>query len=590
MRFGHVLDEQQHGAIDVMVHRRCVWLIAALLATPHSDARAQSVRGTVSRGGVRVEGAIILLVDSAGRVVARSASRESGAFSLSAERAGLHTLRVLRIGFTPTVVGPVRLAVGASLSLDVTLIGAPVRIAELRIVDRAPCEVRPDSDAVAFRLWDEARKALLATTLTQHDQLTMRTGSTQRTLDAVDERVLAESTTVRTVPTVRPFVSLPPDSLVVAGYVQRNALGETTYWAPDADVLLSESFASTHCLRAERAREHTGDASRWIGIAFLPSGPARGVADVEGVLWLDPVSAELRRLDYRYVRIPDDTPLAERAQAGGRVEFLRLPTGGWIVSRWSIRYPLVRSAALRPTSVIPGARREAPVSSVELAGIRITSGEVAEVRRGVRTIWERGRVGYRVQVVDAEQRRPLTESSVVMDDSPDTATTGVDGVALFPRVLPGSHRVAVLTTTMRLLGVSPIDVGVTVPDQQDAPHVIEVPPARELLSRACGASVVARRESMLRGSLRTSVLPLADTRVEASWPARFTRLGGGAAIILPRTLIATTNARGEFTMCGLPRGVVVSLRAVRGRPGDATASVTIPTSAVAAEQLLVVEP
>ena len=211
MRAGHVLDEQQHGAIDVMVHRRCVWLIAALLATPHSDARAQSVRGTVSRGGVRVEGAIILLVDSAGRVVARSASRESGAFSLSAERAGLHALRVLRIGFAPTVVGPVRLAVGASLSLDVTLIGAPVRIAELRIVDRAPCEVRPDSDAVAFRLWDEARKALLATTLTQHDQLTMRTGSTQRTLDAVDERVLAESTTVRTVPTVRPFVSLPPD-------------------------------------------------------------------------------------------------------------------------------------------------------------------------------------------------------------------------------------------------------------------------------------------------------------------------------------------------------------------------------------------
>lgn len=573
-----------------MVPRRRVWIIAALLATPHTDARAQSVRGTVSRGGVRVDGAIILLVDSTGRVIARSASRESGAFTLSAERAGRHTLRVLRIGFAPTVVGPVRLAVGAPLPLDVTLTGAPVRIAELRIVDRSPCEVRPDSDAVAFRLWDEARKALLATTLTQHDQLTMRTGSTQRTLDAGDERVLAESTTVRTVPTVRPFASLPPDSLLVAGYVQRNALGETIYWAPDADVLLSESFASTHCLRPERAREQTGNASRWIGIAFLPSGPARGVADVEGVLWLDANTAELRRLDYRYVRIPGDTPLAERVQAGGRVDFLRLPTGGWIVSRWSIRYPLVRSAAPRSTSVIPGARREAPVSSVELAGIRITSGEVAEVRRGVRTIWERGRVGYRVQVVDAGQRRPLTESSVVMDDSPDTATTGVDGVALFPRVLPGAHRVTVRTATMRLLGVSPTDVGVTVSDQQGAPHVIEVPHASELLSQACGARVAARRESLLRGSLRTSALPVADTRVEASWLARFTRLGGGAPIMLPRTLMATTNARGEFTMCGLPRGVAVSLRAVRGRPGDATTTVTIPTSAVVAEQLLVVEP
>ncbi|MEO7711619.1 MAG: carboxypeptidase-like regulatory domain-containing protein [Gemmatimonadaceae bacterium] len=574
----------------MMLPRRCVWLIAALLVTPHTDAHAQSVRGTVSGGGMRVEGAIVLLVDSAGRVVARSASRESGAFSLAAERAGRHTLRVLRIGFAPTVVGPVRLAIGAPFPLDVTLTGAPMRIAELRIVDRAPCEVRPDSDAVAFRLWDEARKALLATTLTQHDQLTMRTGSTQRTLDAGDERVLAESTTVRTIPTVRPFASLTPDSLIVAGYVQRNALGETIYWAPDADVLLSESFASTHCLRPERAREQTGEASRWIGIAFLPSGPARGVADVEGVLWLDANTAELRRLDYRYVRVPDDTRLAERVQAGGRVEFLRLPTGGWIVSRWSIRYPLVRSAAPRLTSVIPGARREAPTSGVELAGIRITSGEVAEVRRGVRTIWERGRVGYRVQVVDAGQQRPLTESSVVMDDSPDTATTGVDGVALFPRVRPGAHRVTVRTATMRLLGVSPTDVGVTVPDQQDAPHVIEVPHASVLLSQACGARVVARRESLLRGSLRTSALPVADTRVEASWPAHFTRLGGGAPIILPRTLVATTNARGEFTMCGLPRGVVVSLRAVRGRPGDATTTVTIPTSAVAAEQSLLVEP
>ncbi len=572
------------------LHRRCAWLIAALLAGPHADALAQSVRGTVSRSGMRVDGAIVLLVDSVGRVVARSTSHESGAFSLAAERAGRHTLRVLRIGFAPTVVGPVRLAVGAPLVLEVALTGAPVRIAELRIVDRAPCAVRPDSDAVAFRLWDEARKALLATALTQRDQLTMRTGLTQRTLQAGDERVLAESTTVRNVATVRPFMSLPPDTLVVAGYVQRNALGETIYWAPDADVLLSESFASSHCLRPERARERTGDASRWIGIAFLPSGPARGVADVEGVLWLDANTAELRQLDYRYVRVPDDMRLAEQVQAGGHVEFVGLPTGGWIVSRWSIRYPLVRSAAPRQASVIPGARREAPVSAVELAGIRITSGEVSEVRRGERTIWERGRVGYRVQVMDAEERRPVSGSSVVLDGSLDTATTGVDGVALFPRVLPGAHRVAVRTATMRLLGVSPIDVGVSVPEQQDAPHVVDVPRASELLGRVCGARVVARRESLLRGSLRTTALPVADTRVEASWPARFTRLGGGAPVILSRTAVATTNARGEFAMCGLPRGVAVSLRAVRGRPDDATTTVTIPAFAVVTELLLVVEP
>ena len=117
-----------------------------------------------------------------------------------------------------------------------------------------------------------------------------------------------------------------------------------------------------------------------------------------------------------------------------------------------------------------------------------------------------------------------------------------------------------------------------------------VPHTSELLSLACGARVAARREALLRGSLRTSALPVADTRVEASWPARFTRLGGGAPVILSRTAVATTNARGEFAMCGLPRGAVVSLRAVRGRPGDATTTVTIPAFAVVTEQLLVVEP
>ena len=216
-----------------------------LLAAIGAAAQAQSVRGTITRDGMQIDGAIALLVDSTGRVVARGASRETGAYTLTADRPGRYTLRILRIGYAPTIVGPLQLATGAVTTRNVTLTGAPVRIAELRIVDRAPCQVRPDSDAVAFRLWEEARTALLATALTQREQLTMRTSVTQRLLDQGGERVLSESTTTRVIPTVRPFVSLPPDSLAAVGYVLHNALGETEYWAPDADVLLSESFATS---------------------------------------------------------------------------------------------------------------------------------------------------------------------------------------------------------------------------------------------------------------------------------------------------------------------------------------------------------
>ncbi|HET7187352.1 MAG TPA: carboxypeptidase-like regulatory domain-containing protein [Gemmatimonadaceae bacterium] len=568
----------------------CRTIASVLLAAIGTAAQAQSVRGTITRDGMQIDGAIVLLVDSAGRFVARGASRESGAYALTADRSGRYTLRVLRIGYAPTIVGPLQLATGAVTTRNVSLTGAPVRIAELRITDRAPCQVRPDSDAVAFRLWEEARTALLATALTQREQLTMRTSVTQRLLDQAGKRVLSESTTTRVIPTVRPFVSLPPDSLVAVGYVLHNAQGETEYWAPDADVLLSESFASSHCLRPERPAADTGIASRWIGIAFLPSGDPRGVAEVEGVLWLDRATAELRRLDYHYVNLPSAARLAERVHAGGQVEFMRLPNGGWIVPRWAIRYPVLRAAPRAPSAIVPGMRRETPAPELELAGVRVTAGEVSDVHRGGATLWERGRVGYRVRVLGAERGEPVAGATATMDDSRDTATTGADGVARFARVLPGAHRLSLRTPIMSLLGAPAADVAVSVPDEQTSPWPITAPTDRIVLAHACGPRSAARHESLLHGSLRTSALPVPDTRVEAAWQAQFARLGGGEPVLVPRRVVATTNARGEFTMCGLPRGVAIALRPLRDRTTDRATTVMIPSFAVGVEQLVTVEP
>lgn len=563
---------------------------AALILAAGGVARGQSVRGTVSRGGLRVEGALVLLVDSTQHVVARSVTREDGSYALSAPRTGRYAVRVLRIGWAPTTAGPVLLGDGAPAGLDLSLTGLPVRIAALRIEDRAPCQVRPDSDAVAFRLWDEARKALLTASLTEHERFTMRTTSSWRTLDATGERVLADSSQVRTVPTVKPFASLPADSLAAAGYVQRNALGELLFWAPDAEVLLSESFASSHCLRAERAPADTGPMARWVGIAFQPSGAARGVADVAGVLWMDRATAELRRLDFRYVNVPDLARAAERARAGGQVEFLRLPAGGWIVPRWSIRHPVVRAVSRERPSVIPGVRRDAPGSEVELAEIRVTGGEVSAVRRGASTIWERGRVAFRVQVLDADDAHALPGSVVTLDEPRDTVVAGADGVALFSRVLAGPHRLGLHTATARLLGLPPVELEVAVPDAQDEPHRVVAPSERSLLARACGERAAARHESMVRGNVRGTVMPVPDARVVASWQATFTRLGGGAPVLVSRRLEATTDRRGEFVMCGLPRGVPIAMTIAGGSQRTAQTSIVIPPTAVVVEHRITAEP
>jgi hypothetical protein len=141
-----------------------------------------------------------------------------------------------------------------------------------------------------------------------------------------------------------------------------------------------------------------------------------------------------------------------------------------------------------------------------------------------------------------------------------------------------------------MLGARPLTLGVTVPDEQAAPFPVQAPSERASLAAACGARVAARHESLLRGSLRTMAVPVADTRVEAAWQATYTPLGGGEPVNVPRRVTATTNARGEFVMCGLPRGLAVTLRPLRGRTNDAPATVMIPSIAVVAEQRMVVEP
>ena len=177
-----------------------------------------------------------------------------------------------------------------------------------------------------------------------------------------------------------------------------------------------------------------------------------------------------------------------------------------------------------------------------------------------------------------------------MDEPRDTATTDATGVALLPRVVPGAHRVAVRSPVMTLLGTPPLELMVAVAGQQDEPSPLELPSERTLLARACGAPSAARREALLRGSLRTTALPVPDARVEAAWETRYVRLGGGAPVTVPRRVVATTDARGAFTMCGLPRGVPITLRAVRGRSDERATTMTIPAQAVAVEERVVVEP
>jgi hypothetical protein len=131
-------------------------------------------------------------------------------------------------------------------------------------------------------------------------------------------------------------VSRDPRLLAEEGYIEARG-GASFYFAPDAVVLQNEHFLQTHCFRL---RQQERDGAQLIGLAFEPA-PGRHLPDVEGVLWLDRQTSELRFVEYTYTNLPYDLP--RRMAPGGLVEFLPLPGGAWIVHRWQIDLATVLS-------------------------------------------------------------------------------------------------------------------------------------------------------------------------------------------------------------------------------------------------------
>ena len=110
------------------------------------------------------------------------------------------------------------------------------------------------------------------------------------------------------------------ETLATKGYMHRNADGTHTYYAPDAEVLLSDQFIQTHCFSVVRETEkHEGH----VGLSFVPIESGR-LVDVEGALWLDETSGELRTVEYRYAGLPASV---SDPRNGGQLEFMPLLSG-----------------------------------------------------------------------------------------------------------------------------------------------------------------------------------------------------------------------------------------------------------------------
>lgn len=522
---------------------------------------------------------IVIATDATGADVAKAMSGETGAFDLLLPRSGRYRVRVLRLGFRPTLVAPVEVAAEQVRTLRIVLSVSIVWLAEVRVRGQSVCGVREDSGPLVADLWQQARFALLSTQLSAAGELLeWTTTSYERTLDPLGVAVRAESVTVVRGATARPFGSVPADSLAGAGYVVEDKTG-VNYRAPDAEVLLSESFAALHCFTAVPPPSAHPD---WVGLSVTPARERVNISDIDGTLWLDRTSAELRRFEYRYTGIPEAGVLAG---AGGHVEFTRLPTGQWIVNRWEIRMP--RYVLMRSVEGIGTWARE--VTRTRVHEILVKGGEVLTVDRAGVALYQSRDATLDAQLAAPDARISGAGAQFELSGTRYAKVADSAGRARLEHVRPGRYVARILTTAMFRAGAPAAERTIEVAADTTVTTVrMMLPSADDLLRTVCGDSVAAGGDALLYGVVADSLRrALGTMRVAVSWQRDSFAIGRSLA---PRSNVeeheVEPDASGRWRFCGVPRDRALRLRTRALGLGETVVAVRVPLAEPAVEVTL----
>ncbi len=384
-------------------------LVLAALVVPGALA-GQTVRGqlTDSVSRVPLPGAFLTLVDEHGVEKARTITNGSGEFLLTAPGAGVYRLRSKRIGFRPYVSPPLTLTSGGTSSYNAVIDPIPVALAQVVVQGERQCDVEAGASVAA--VWEEVHEALAAVSWTSRDPGYWYAIARFERETTPGGRARGPDSTWRDDGYRRvPIKSVPPDQLEREGFVVVDSAG-WTYHGPDADELISDAFLRTHCFETKSGR---GETEGLIGLAFSPAR-GRTLPDITGTLWIDRTTAMLHHLDFSYTRLPEGL-VAPRA--GGRIEFLRVPSGAWIVRDWVIRMPV---AEMKQRPMAMG-------TQLEVAGFREVGGNAAEIKTRA------GIIVYRSDSAAAALAAAAPAAAVPAAQQPTAVATGQ-----VPPPVPGS--------------------------------------------------------------------------------------------------------------------------------------------------------
>lgn len=432
--------------------RLCLFsAVAAFGIVAHCTAAAQVVRGTVVlTDGSPAAGVIVIATSNRGRTLGRALTNARGDFSLGRISAGNVGLRLLRIGYRPTTLPPIQVGQDSVVRLRLTFAAEPVILSSVHVNEPETCDVGADSGLVVAQLWEDARKAMLSTQLDADSTSLMAEWAIyDRVLDSTARLVRTQHVRTERNLTTHAFRGESAERLAKNGYVVSK--GDTvTFLAPDAEALLSDAFAATHCFRLEQTGS---DSARMVGVHFEPATPGRPTSDIQGTLWLDRSSRELRRLEFRYTNLPQ---IAEAMGAGGHVEFARLDDGDWIVSRWQLRMPQIaaqQSPLFAGRLIVSGAH-------LALRGVEETGGAVVRLSRRNTVLYEVLGPQITVQLLQRDTLVRAAEAVLTLDGTDYRGHATASGMIELLPVIAGRYHARIRTPLMDSLDMAPVELDI----------------------------------------------------------------------------------------------------------------------------------
>lgn len=575
------LVPRRYERLSPLVPRTVIWgslLALWTLTLCPTRISAQQVVGRVLEAGTDapVAGALISL-QRKGRdgAVARVLAGRDGHYRLNAPEPGDYRLTVERIGYRPWVSPLFELDPDERRSLPIHVTTHPVVLEGLTVEPNRKCRLDLSEAEAVQDLWEEARKALSITALTQEaGEVLFHLRRWKRRIAGRTGRIEAERTWEETELRTRPFEAALLDTLQQAGFVRvRN--DSVDYFAPDAELLVSAAFRQEHCFHLVIGED---EDEGLVGLAFEPvEGLDR--PDIEGVLWIDDTGLELRHLEFRFV---DAGRFTSGRHATGTVEFQRLSHGRWIVSRWWVRMPLLeRQRGHRldlPSPTGAGLRTSVRRARTRLVALEEEGGEVIAA-------WHRS--GERISLA---KRGTLTGQVYGLPDqeSPKLVQVRLLGTGYRARVDPtgrfrmehlpeGRYTLSVDHPLLRRTGGAALTREVHVTPDSTRSVKLAFPDAEKRFASACPGPLPDppaqgyRSDAALAGRVADGEgSPVTGAVVVASWDRWWYRNPIWDLHLVrqePNRVSFTTGDDGLYLMCGLPAHWTLRLRIELG-PGQ----------------------